>query len=146
MFLGPICTVFFLRVSSFNFPANLTNTVEVIAVYPSQDSIEMYSFLLAKLRLLKPLFGQHRDNRNCYICARNFAECSQTTGETKHLHILATMHFTRSSESKKAFRSDTLQKRTFRWPSFYLFIYLFIYLLFFFLDKFPSLFCRRLVH
>ena len=100
----------------------------------------MHSFLLAKLRLLKPLFGQHRDNRNCDICARNFAELSQTTGETKHLHILATMHFTRSSESKKAFRSDTLQKRTFRWPCFYLFILLF------FLDKFPSLFCRQLVH
>ena len=91
----------------------------------------MHSFLLAKLRLLKPLFGQHRDNRNCYICARNFAQCSQTTGETKHLHILATMYFTRSSESKKAFRSDTLQKRTFRWPCFYLFIYLFILLFFF---------------
>ena len=33
--------------------------------------------------------------------------CSQTTSETEQLHILVTMHFTRFSESKKAFRSDT---------------------------------------
>ena len=112
MFLGPICTVYFLSVSLF--PRKF-GTVEVIAVYPSQDSIEMHSFLLAKLHLLKPLFGQHCDKRNCYICPRHFLECSQTTGETKHLHILATMHFTRFSESKKAFRSDTLQKDLCSW-------------------------------
>ena len=34
-------------------------------------------------------------------------KCSQTTSETEQLHILVTMHFTRFSESKKAFRSDT---------------------------------------
>ena len=69
---------------------------------------------------------------------RNFAECSQTTSETEQLHILVTMHFTRFSESKKAFRSDTLQKRAIRWPWFYYH--------FFLKDKFPSVFCRRLVH